>query len=123
MRKFAERKILASPSLSKTLFPTSMIPEDCRWRMVNLPHVRLLTLDRAIELRPTNFVTCRRVKYLLFAESLATSNSPIFCVGDRQEPRCGGPSDAGPFFSTGSNRNDRNHRFAYRGISDQIHKW
>jgi hypothetical protein len=35
---------------------------------VNLPHVRLFTLDRAIELRPSNFVICRRVKDLFFGE-------------------------------------------------------
>src|SRR5258708_38775806 len=36
MRKFAERRILASPSLSKMLFPTSMVAKDCRLLMVTL---------------------------------------------------------------------------------------
>src|SRR6266403_2553812 len=52
MRKLAERRILASPSLSKMLFPTSIIAKDCRWRMGHSQHARILILDRPIELRP-----------------------------------------------------------------------
>src|ERR1700688_972523 len=36
MRKFAERRILASPSLIKLLFPTSMVAKYCRLLMVTL---------------------------------------------------------------------------------------
>jgi hypothetical protein len=36
IRKSAEPRILASPSLNKGFFPTSMMAEDCRPRMVNL---------------------------------------------------------------------------------------
>src|SRR6266403_303360 len=52
MRKLAERRILASPSLSKLLFPTSIIAKDCRWRIGHSQHARILILDRPIELRP-----------------------------------------------------------------------
>src|SRR6266403_1930710 len=59
IRKFADRRILASPSLSKILFPTSIIAKDCRWRTGPSQHARILILDRPIELRPAHFVICR----------------------------------------------------------------
>src|SRR5229473_3921677 len=64
MRKFAERRILASPSLSKMLFPTSMAAKDCRLLMVTLrAWTRLLTGPdhQAPALWPCD---CRRVQDL-----------------------------------------------------------
>jgi hypothetical protein len=52
MRKSAECRIPASPSLSKMLLPTSMVEKDCRHRIVSLSvlqasqHLRKLTRDR-----------------------------------------------------------------------------
>src|SRR6266404_2613997 len=70
MRKLAERRILASPSLSKLLFPTSIIAKDCRWRIGHSQHARILILDRPIELRPViyrSFIIldqCHRYPYI-----------------------------------------------------------
>src|SRR5258706_6057478 len=55
MRKLAERRILASPSLSKMLFQTSIIAKDCRWRMMPYQHVRFMALDRPIKFRSSYF--------------------------------------------------------------------
>jgi hypothetical protein len=49
---------------------------------------------------------------------VATSKSLIFCVGDRQEPRC--VCHVGPL---NDDRANRNCRLAYRVMFDQIHKW
>src|SRR5258706_11108589 len=59
MRKFAERRILASPSLSKMLFPTSIVAKDCRFRMVTLPAFTQIATGRPIERRPSHLVICR----------------------------------------------------------------
>lgn len=71
IRKFAEHKILASPSLSKMLFPTSTIAKDCRRVMVTLPlrilDSKILTLNRPIEVRPSH------VKSLFFGGSFGGS--------------------------------------------------
>jgi len=64
MRKLAERRILASPSLSKILFPTSIIAKDCRWRMGPSQHARILILDRPIKLRPSHIVIYRSLGVL-----------------------------------------------------------
>jgi hypothetical protein len=44
IRKFAERKIPASPSLSKRLFPTSMIEQNGRRLMVTFQPLGVSTL-------------------------------------------------------------------------------
>src|SRR3984893_1254649 len=72
MRKFAERRILASPSLSKMLFPTSIVAKDCRLRMVTLPAITQIDTRPAHRIRPSHIVICRRVKDPFFSRS--------FCV-------------------------------------------
>src|SRR6266516_781472 len=59
IRKFAASRILASPFMSKILFPTSIIGKDCRWRMGPSQHAHILILDRPIELRRSHFVIFR----------------------------------------------------------------
>ena len=73
MRKFAERRILASPSLSKILFPTSIIAKDCRWRMGPSQHAHILILDRPIELRNSHFVICRSLDVDWLLQSVGLS--------------------------------------------------
>src|SRR6266481_6868396 len=72
-RKSAERRILASPSLSKILFPTSIIVKDCRWRTGPSQHARILILDRPIELRNSHFVICRSLDVDWLLQSVGLS--------------------------------------------------
>src|SRR6266550_3533854 len=73
MRKFAERRILASPSLSKMLFPTSIIAKDCRWRTGPSQHAHISILDRPIELRSCHFVICRSLDVDWLLQSVGLS--------------------------------------------------
>lgn len=52
IRKFAERRILARPSLSRMLFPTRIVRKDCCLRIATLPTIRKLTMKNgAIEIQ------------------------------------------------------------------------
>jgi hypothetical protein len=84
MRKFAERRILASPSLSKTLFPKSMVAKDCRRRMVTLPAFTQMTLDGAVELRLLHSVIFRQVIFRQVKYGLSIGYPGFFSRWDSQ---------------------------------------
>ena len=53
MRKSAERRIPASPSLSKMLLPTSMVEKDCRDHIMSLQYYEsIMSLSALAQIDP-----------------------------------------------------------------------